>query len=77
MLKMWSKRHRDLARLRNQAACRLHAVLCELVPGGHPTEISAAQAARLLEQVRPSDAVAEARPAILTREDGERDASSV
>src|SRR6266576_1763436 len=32
-----------------------------LVPGGHPTEISAAQAARLLEQVRPSDAVAEAR----------------
>src|SRR6266550_394582 len=61
VLKIWAKRHRDLARARNQAACRLHAVLCELVPGGHPTEISAAQAARLLEQVRPSDAVAEAR----------------
>ena len=26
VLKVWSKRHRDLARLRNQVACRLHAV---------------------------------------------------
>ena len=34
VLKVWSKRHRDLARARNQVACRLHAVLCELVPGG-------------------------------------------
>jgi hypothetical protein len=29
---VWSKRHRDLGRTRNQAACRLHAVLCDLVP---------------------------------------------
>ena len=36
VLKIWSKRHRDLARLRCQAACRLHAVLCEVVPGGVP-----------------------------------------
>ena len=36
VLKVWAKRHRDLARARNQAACRLHAVLCDLVPGGHP-----------------------------------------
>jgi transposase len=42
VLKIWSKRHRDLARNRNQVACRLHAVLCDLVPGGHPKEISAA-----------------------------------
>ena len=27
MLKIWAKRHRDLARARNQACCRLHAVL--------------------------------------------------
>jgi transposase len=26
VLKVWAKRHRDLARARNQAACRLHAV---------------------------------------------------
>ena len=61
VLKVWSKRHRDLARLRNQVACRLHAVLCELVPGGHPKEISAAQAARILAQASPSGAVALAR----------------
>ena len=61
VLKVWAKRHRDLARARNQAACRLHAVLCDLVPGGHPREISAAQAARILEGLTPSGAVARAR----------------
>jgi len=61
VLKAWSKRHRDLARTRNQVACRLHAVLCDLVPGGHSKEISAAQAARILAQVTPSGAVALAR----------------
>ena len=61
VLKVWSKRHRDLARLRNQVACRLHAVLCDLVPGGHPKEISAAQAARILEHASPSGAVDRAR----------------
>jgi len=34
---------------------------CGLVPGGHPREISAAQAARILERVTPSGAVARAR----------------
>ena len=61
VLKVWSKRHRDLARTRNQVACRLHAVLCNLVPGGHQKEISAAQAARILAQAAPSGAVALAR----------------
>jgi transposase len=61
VLKVWSKRHRDLARTRNQVACRLHAVLCDLVPGGHPKEISAAHAARILQQASPSGAVALAR----------------
>ena len=61
VLKVWSKRHRDLARLRNQVACRLHAVLCDLVPGGLPKEISAAQGARILEQATPSGAVDRAR----------------
>jgi transposase len=61
VLKVWSKRHRDLARLRNQVACRLHAVLCDLVPGGIAKEISAAQAARILGQATPSGAVEVAR----------------
>ena len=61
VLKVWPKRHCDLARLRNQVACRLHAVLCNLVPGGMSKEISAAQAARILGQVTPAGAVELAR----------------
>jgi transposase len=61
VLQVWSKRHRDLGRSRNQVACRLHAVLCELVPGGVRKEITAAHAARLLEAAEPSGAVALAR----------------
>jgi len=61
VLKVWSKRHRDLSRARNQVACRLHAVLCDLVPGGHSKEITAGQAARIGEQITPSGAVALAR----------------
>jgi transposase len=61
VLKMRAKRHRDLARLRNQAACRLHAVLADLVPGGTRKQITAARAARILEQVTPADAAGRAR----------------
>src|SRR6516165_8699070 len=61
VLKVRAKRHRDLSRARNQAACRLHAVLCELIPGGVPGEITAGHAARLLGQIRPAGAVAQAR----------------
>jgi transposase len=61
VLKVWSKRHRDLGRARNQVACRLRAVLCELVPGGIPKEITAAKAAAVPEQAEPSGAVEAAR----------------
>ena len=61
VLKVWAKRHRDLSRARNQAVCRLHALLCDLVPGGVPEEITAGQAARLLSQIRPSGPAAQAR----------------
>jgi transposase len=53
VLRVWSRRHRDLGRAKNQAACRLHAVFCELVPGGVSEEITAAQAARILGSVKP------------------------
>ena len=57
VLKVWSKRYRDLGRMRTQVACRLHQVLCELVPGGVPGEITAGQAARLLGSVTPAGTV--------------------
>jgi transposase len=61
VLKVWSKRHRDLGRTRTQVACRLHAVLCELVPGGISKKITAAQATKVLKQIGPSGAAAVAR----------------
>jgi transposase len=61
VLKVWSRRHRDLGRAKNQVACRLHAVLCELVPGGVPEEITAAQATRILRSATPSGTAGQAR----------------
>ncbi len=67
VLKVWSKRHRDLSRARNQAACRLHAVLCELVPGGFSEEITAGQAARVLDEITPRGVIAQARHELATQ----------
>jgi transposase len=61
VLKVWSKRHRDLGRTRTQVACRLHAVLCELIPGGVSKRITAAHAADLLERITPAGTVEAAR----------------
>ena len=61
VLKVWSKRYRDLGRARTQVVCRLHAVLCELTPGGVSKRISAAQAGQLLEGIRQAGAVEAAR----------------
>jgi transposase len=61
VLKIWAKRHRDLSRARNQVVCRLHSVLCDLVPGGVGKRITAGQAARILEQVQPLGSTGAAR----------------
>jgi transposase len=61
VMKVWAKRHRDLSRQHNRVACRLHSVLCDLVPGGIAGEISPAQATRLLDELEPAGAVATAR----------------
>jgi transposase len=61
VLRMRSRRHQDLGHCRNQVACRLHAVLCDLIPGGLPKEITAGQAERLIQQAKPSGAVGLAR----------------
>ena len=61
VLRLWSKRRRDLSRARTQVVCRLHAVLCELVPGGMSRDLTAGQAAALVGSITPADAVAAAR----------------
>jgi transposase len=60
VLKVWSKRHRDLARNRNQVACRLHAVLRPRP--GRPSEGDLRGSGRQdRERAGPSGAVALAR----------------
>jgi len=61
VLKVWSKRYRDLGRARTQVACRLHAVLADLVPGGFSREITAGQGASMRKRIRPSGPAARAR----------------
>ena len=62
IMKLWAKRHRDLGRARTQLVCRLHALLCELVPGGGISkELSAAKANKVLASIEVEGAVASAR----------------
>src|SRR3954466_9637870 len=61
VMKLWARRRRNLSSSRTQVACRLHAVLCDLVAGGVPDEIYAAKAAWVLARFEPDSAVAAAR----------------
>jgi transposase len=61
VMKLWAKRHRDLNARRTQVVCRLHAVLCELIPGGVASVIRAAMAVKLLEKIEPEGGMATAR----------------
>ena len=64
VLRLLAKRNNDLGRARNRTACRLHALLAELVPGGIPNEINAGSAERLLGGVCPESPVEVARHAL-------------
>jgi transposase len=61
VMKVWVRRHRDLSRTRNRIVCRWHSLLCDLVAGGFPKQISAIQAAAVLDDIHVLDAVGEAR----------------
>jgi transposase len=66
VLKLWARHHRDLSHERNRVACRLHAVLCELVAGGVPDEIYAEKAALLLAKADADTVAAAARVELAT-----------
>ena len=57
VLRLLAKRNKQLGGQRTRTACRLHALLVELVPGGIPKEITVNRAARLLESVTPANPV--------------------
>lgn len=61
VLGLLAKRHRDVARMKNKVACRLHALLMELVAGGLASEMTLDKAQSLLEQVEIPDEIASTR----------------
>lgn len=61
VLRLFAKRSNDLGRARNLVACRLHALLAELVPGGMPSEIRVSSAQALLAKVDCTDIVTSTR----------------
>ena len=66
VLGLLAKRHRDVARWKNKVACRLHALLMELSPGGLASEMTVKKAKTILKQVDITDAVARQRVVIAT-----------
>ncbi len=61
MLRVLSRRHTQLAWSYNKTACRLHVLMCELIPGGIRKEVVVKQASQLLERVEINSPVTAAR----------------
>jgi transposase len=57
VLRLLAKRNRELSSARTRTACRLHALLVELVAGGITKEITVNRAARLLAGITPTGPV--------------------
>ena len=64
VMRVWARRYRDLGRLRTQAVCRVHAVLCELVPGGVRKHVRTSQAIELLDRIVADSPIAQAKLAL-------------
>jgi transposase len=65
VLKLLSKRHRDLGRLKNKASCRLHALLLEMVPGGAGFRITTVTRINaVIDDFEPVDAMGRQRQQI-------------
>ena len=64
VLKLLAKRHRDLGRLKSTAACRLHALLMELEPGGMAKEMTVTRANEILDRIEPATQTIEYRLAV-------------
>jgi hypothetical protein len=60
-LRLLADRRDELAGARTRTANRLHRLLLELIPGGAPRYLSAAQAEALLATVRPRDVAGRTR----------------
>ena len=61
---MWSDRYLELAGARTQVVCRLHALLCELLPGGFAGVLRANAAQKVLEAIDADSPADHARLAL-------------
>jgi transposase len=61
VLRLLARRHSQIARARNKAVCRLHALVGELIPGGITKEVVVSRAFSLLTELEPVGAVARER----------------
>ena len=61
ILRLLAERRDDLAGERTRILNRLHGLLRDLLPGGAPTDLTAAKAAALLRRLRPTTATAACR----------------
>jgi transposase len=66
VIRLLVRRFSDVTASRTRAACRLHAVLAELIPGGMPRKLKADQAAKVLRRVRSTNPVDQARRQLAT-----------
>src|ERR1700690_1777854 len=64
VLQLLAKRNRELGSARTRTACRLHALLVELVPGGITKQIPGNRAPRVLGGLSPTDPVPPPRHAL-------------
>ena len=58
VLRLLARRHHQLIAQRTRAICRVHALLCEMIPGGLPVRLSAVRAASELRRVRDTSPIA-------------------
>ena len=61
VLAVLARRHKQLASTRTRVACRLHAVLAELIEGGTSPKLKAERAESLLASIRVSSPVEQAK----------------
>jgi transposase len=61
VLRLLAQRYHQLIAGRTRAICRLHAVLCVMIEGGLPRNLSAERASMTLRTLRPTDAVSAER----------------
>ena len=64
VLRLLAKRNKELGSARTRTACRLHALLVELVPGGISKQITANRATAMLADVTPTNPVETTRLAL-------------